>query len=290
MDPQIYIDAARYAHILAVAIGFGAAFLADFHVISRLGKPIDDGLTTTMHLCHSVILVMLGAMWVTGLLLVYIRTGFDLGNFTPKLIAKLMTVAILTANAALITKFAFPLIEQNRGRSLMWLPLSAKLRLAGIGAVSSASWMMALAMGSSKVLAASGWAVFVVLMPVIYFLGVLAAVAVMYLLHLGGEMVAGRPAGRIVSTVPLTRRAPMAMASEQIAAARAPTERRPTIIAAMAQSFAARSHAPTAGPQVAERETGQGHALDAVFASRAAADQRVKTRILPDYLVLSPRT
>ncbi len=199
MDSQVFIDAARYAHIIAVAIGFGAAFLADYHVVSRLGRPIDDHLTTTLQLCHSVIWAMVFGMWATGFVLVYIRTGFDPVNFTPKLICKIITVTILTANAMLISKIAVPLVEENRGRSLMWLPLKSKLCLAGIGAISSASWMLALAMGSSKVLAASGWIVFAFLMPVIYFLGVFAAVAIMFLLHMGGEMVTHRPAHRAVT-------------------------------------------------------------------------------------------
>ncbi len=211
MDPQIFIDAARYAHILAVSIGFGAAFLADYHIISRLGLVIDDNLTTTLHLCHKVIWAMLVGMWVTGLVLIYVRTGFDPALFTPKLICKIAAVSILTANAILIGRFAVPLVEANRGRSLMWLPLRHKLGLAGVGAVSSASWMLALAMGSSKVLAASGWIVFAFLMPVIYFLGVFAAVAVMFLLHMGGEMVVHRPAIRSVPGTGATQRGPVGL-------------------------------------------------------------------------------
>jgi hypothetical protein len=194
MDPQVFIDLARYAHILSVAIGFGAAFLADFHVISRLGRPVDDDLTTTLHVCHAVIWKMVIAMWITGLIMIYIRTGFVLAEFSPKLISKIITVTILTINAGLISKVAMPLVEVNRGRSLMWLPLGSKLALAGIGAISSASWMLAMAMGSSKVLAASGWVVFVVLMPFIYFAGIFLAIAVMYLLHMGGTMVSYRTA------------------------------------------------------------------------------------------------
>lgn len=202
MDPQVYIDAARYAHIITVAIGFGAAFMADYHIISRLGRPVDNDLTTTLHLCHSLIWKMVIGMWGTGLILIGIRTGFVFENFTPKLISKLVTVAILTVNAMLISKVAMPLVEENRGRSLMWLPLSSKLCLAGIGAVSSASWMLALAMGSSKVLAASGWIVFAILMPFVYFSGVFVAVAVMYLLHLGSQMVAYKPKTREATVAP----------------------------------------------------------------------------------------
>jgi hypothetical protein len=207
IDPQLFVDLARYAHIATVAIGFGAAFLADYHVLSRLGRPIDDELTTTLHLCHSIIWKVVFGMWVTGIILVGIRTGFIFANFSPKLIAKLVTVAILTANAALISKVAMPLVEATRGRSLMWLPLGPKLVLAGIGAISSSSWMLALAMGSSKVLAASNGLVFIIMMPVVYFAAVAVAVGTMYLLHKGGQMVAHRPQTKSAGLVPSERRA-----------------------------------------------------------------------------------
>lgn len=261
MDSQLFIDAARYAHIIAVAIGFGAAFLADYHVVSRLGRPIDDNLTTTLHLCHQVIWAMVFGMWVTGLVLIYIRTGFDPANFTPKLIAKVITVSILTGNAMLISKFAVPLVEQNRGRSLMWLPLRNKLCLAGIGAISSASWMLALAMGSSKVLAASGWIVFAFLMPFIYFLGVFAAVAVMFLLHMGGEMVTHRPTPRAVAGPQPDRVTPVSVPSDQNAFSR--------------------MHAT---PQTAQTAT-VANPRERTVAIRLAAQRNLATAIQTDYSV-----
>jgi hypothetical protein len=92
MDLQILIDAARYAHILAVAAGFGAAFLADFHMLSRLNRPVDDRLMVTLHLCHSIVSKAVIAMWITGIIMIGIRTGFVLENFSPKLFSKLLTV------------------------------------------------------------------------------------------------------------------------------------------------------------------------------------------------------
>ncbi len=188
MDVQIFIDVARYAHILAVAVGFGAAFLTDLHVLSRLGNPIDQGFITALHAFHTVIWRSVFAMWITGLIMIYIRTGFEPANFSPKLIAKLLTVGILTINAQVIAKVVMPLIEDNRGQSLMWLPLGSKLWLAAIGAVSTSSWMMALAMGSSKVLAAGGWVTFAICIPIVYFGALAVASAVMWLLHLGAQM------------------------------------------------------------------------------------------------------
>lgn len=285
MDAQVFIDAARYAHILAVAIGFGAAFLADYHVISRLGRPIDDTLTTTLNLCHSVIWKMVIAMWVTGLILIGIRTGFVLANFTPKLICKVITVAILTGNAMLISKIAVPLVEQNRGRSLMWLPLSSKLCLAGIGAISSASWMLALAMGSSKVLAASGWVVFAVLMPFIYFLGVFAAVAVMFLLHMGGQLMA-QPIVRTIALSPAARRGPVSLPANPITAPQPPAERHAPVNAAADLGLTNRKpETRRSGESVpAERLPTSGGSSANNTPVRMAAEQKVSNAVSPDYL------
>lgn len=199
MDLQILVDFARYAHVIAVAAGFGAAFLADFHMLSRLGRRVDDELMSTLHVCHKVVTAALVMMWVTGLVMVGIRTNFVIADFSPKLFSKLITVTILTANAVLIARYAMPLIEESRSRNIMWLPLATKMRLAVIGAVSTTSWMVAMAMGIIKALATSGWLTFIVLFPVTYGLSIAGAVTVMYLLHLGGVLSVPRPAALVLS-------------------------------------------------------------------------------------------
>ncbi len=181
MTDMLLIDIARYAHILVVAIGFGVAFLADYQMLSRLTRPVDDALLASLDVYHALIGKMIVGMWITGLIMVGIRTGFDPANVTPKLISKVATVGILTANAVLIGGLAMPLLRSARGRSLMWLSTSAKLSLAVIGGISSASWMLALAMGSSKVLAAGSLSLFAVLLPMAYIAAVSASVAVMLL-------------------------------------------------------------------------------------------------------------
>jgi hypothetical protein len=172
-DFQLLIDAARLAHLLCIAIGFGAAFLADFQIVRQLGRTVDDRMLQFLDLSHAVIWKILLGMWITGLILIQIRTQFVLENFSPKLASKLIAVAILTVNSALIGRIAMPLIRSARGQSLLDLPMGDKLTLATIGAISTASWLLAMAMGSSKVLAASDWGVFMVLLPVAY----LAAIA-----------------------------------------------------------------------------------------------------------------
>jgi hypothetical protein len=198
MDPTAIVDVVRFSHVLTVAVGLGAAFLADYHSLRRLGLPVDDDLLVTLHACHSLVWTALIGMWCTGLCLVYIRTGFDVGNFSPKLFGKLITVSILTLNAIWIGRYVIPTIEEHRNRSIMWLPLRQKLRLAFAAALSTTSWLLALAMGISKVLAQSGPLTFVLALPLAYLFCSGVALGVMYLLHLGGMMGSQRP--RIVGS------------------------------------------------------------------------------------------
>ena len=209
MDAQVFVDLARYTHIVAVAIGFGAAFLTDMHALRHLAAPIDKSFISSMHAYHTTIWYSVIAMWITGLVMIYIRTGFDLASFTPKLFAKLVTVSLLTINAQFIGAKVMPLIKLNRGHSLMSLPLKAKLRLAAIGAVSTASWMLALALGSSKILAVSGLITFVICMPIVYLGAIMMAVSVMYLLHLGAQMAPGQSGSLGPSFVAVQRPMPL---------------------------------------------------------------------------------
>jgi hypothetical protein len=198
-DPQLLIDLARFAHILCIAVGFGAAFLADYQVARQLARPVDDRMLHLVDLCHDVIWKVVIGMWITGLILIHIRTQFVPANFTPKLVSKLIVVGILTLNSGLISRSAMPLLRRARGQSLLGLPFGSKLTLAVIGAVSSASWLLAMAMGSSKVLAASDWTVFVILLPLGYLAAIALAVGVMAALH-EGELVTDRwPNARVVS-------------------------------------------------------------------------------------------
>jgi hypothetical protein len=188
MDPQIYIDSVRYTHLFSVAVGIGASFLADTLVISRLSAPLDQALLDRLHHYHRLVWFALIAMWISGAAMIYIRTGFDLALFSPKLYSKLAVVLMLTLNALLIGRFAMPMVEKSLGHSLLHMPLGRKLACVWIGAVSSTSWLIALAMGESKVLAASGWHVFVVMVPLAYLSSLMLALLGLTLLHLRGSV------------------------------------------------------------------------------------------------------
>lgn len=187
MDPQIYIDVVRYAHLFSIALGIGAAFMADSLVLSRLRKPVHPALLDQLHHCHRIVWIALAGMWISGAAIIYIRTGFDPALFSPKLITKLFVISLLTLNAILIGRFALPLVTRRLGHSLLDMPLRQQVASAAIGAVSSTSWLVALALGASKVLAESGWPVFFVLVPVAYLISLTIAGLGIMLVHFQGQ-------------------------------------------------------------------------------------------------------
>jgi hypothetical protein len=149
-------DGVRYVHLLAVIIGLGASFFADYNVLRQLRKPVNDALLDTLHHCHRIVWIALLGMWISGIALVYLRTGFVWEHVSPKLINKGVVVTILTLNAWAIGAVAMRHIEGSFEKSVLALPRRIKLPLAVIGGVSTTSWLLALALGSSAVLAKSG--------------------------------------------------------------------------------------------------------------------------------------
>lgn len=168
MDMLLVTDFLRFSHLLAVCLGLGASITADLYIFNRLRTPLTREMMATLHRTHGIVWAALGLMWITGLGLLFIRTGFDPAAFTPKLIAKLGTVGLLTLNALLIGAIAMPMLEGRLGRSIAAFPTALKLRFALIGGISAASWLLALAMGVSKALARSGTEVFILMLPAAY--------------------------------------------------------------------------------------------------------------------------
>jgi hypothetical protein len=179
MDTTIFIDSVRFAHILAVCAGLGTSILADKCAARAMSERIDDTMLHALHQYHRVVVVALVGMWLTGVAMIGIRTGFDFALMTPKLLAKVLTVSFLTVNACAIAWVAMPIMQRSRGKSIAELPARTRTVMGMIGGVSTASWLLALAMGVSKVLAASSAQVFVYLLPAVYLCAVLGALTVL---------------------------------------------------------------------------------------------------------------
>lgn len=153
-------------HVLCVVVAaIGIAF-ADLSLFK--GRQVDRGLLRTG---SQLVAGMLGLLWITGLLITWIDTGFDLAVILarPKLVAKLSVALLLTLNGHLLHRFFFSAVNRPPANARRAANLAAVM-----AAVSGASWLYAGFLGLAKPLAAVvGLAGFAVM-----FLGVLTLCSV----------------------------------------------------------------------------------------------------------------
>lgn len=200
MFDLLVADILRFSHLLSVAAGFGVAVETEIFMMRRRKSAISPGLQSGIEHRHRVILYALGAMWVTGMALIALRTGFQLSAFTPKLWAKISVVAILTINALFISEVALPILKQHAGKRITALPNSARRALFAVAGISATSWIFAMALGSSALLKVAPAWLFQSLLPVAYIAGILVANLVGQKLYAPAKRPA--PARRAVQTQP----------------------------------------------------------------------------------------
>lgn len=168
MDLSLLNDAARATHLLGLALGFGVGILADMTAAKSLVRPLDDRDFETLHRYHRTVSLGLCLFWASGLVLLWLRTGFDPAQFSPKLMTKLGVVAVLTVNAFLIGRIALPTMEAWYGCRLGAMPFAHRLRLAALGGMSGASWIAALALGVFTAMKTFEWEVLSQIIGLIY--------------------------------------------------------------------------------------------------------------------------
>ncbi len=147
IDLSLLNDAARAAHLVGLALGFGVAIMADLCAARSMFRPLQDHEFDDLHRYHRTVALGLALFWASGLVLLWLRTGFDPANFTPKLIAKLCVVSLLTVNAYLIGRIGLPTMMAWAGYRFGALPIAHRLRLAALAGMSGAGWISALALG-----------------------------------------------------------------------------------------------------------------------------------------------
>lgn len=130
-----------YVHLLLAAFALRAVLHTDLLVLSQ--RVVADDLE---HI-HQHLLWLLGALWLSGLGVAAIDLDFDIGLLPtrPKLMAKLTSVSVLTLNGLLLRHWCFPRL--SRGRTL---GAGEHSLLMVIGAISSASWLMAAFIGIAR--------------------------------------------------------------------------------------------------------------------------------------------
>lgn len=147
MDQVLWLDIARAAHMIGLAVGLGLALCADVLAVKSMFLRVTDRDVWLLRLLHRSILVGLALLWTSGLYLLHIRTGWDLAQFSPKLIVKLCVVAVLSVNALVIGGYALPSYSENVGRRFGAFDLPSRIGLSGIAGVSVSCWLAALSLG-----------------------------------------------------------------------------------------------------------------------------------------------
>ena len=163
-----YVDAARLIHLVCVALGLGTVAFVAMSVQRMLFEDGSEDSVALLEKAHRQIWLSIGGLWVSGVALVGIRTGFEIAAFTPKLMMKLVTVTILTADAVLMGRLVTPILRESRGRALVRLDFPAKFIVANCAAISAASWSFALLLGGSSILKPAGFPALLTLGAMIY--------------------------------------------------------------------------------------------------------------------------
>ena len=153
----ILIDAIRALHLLCFAAGMGIAVFFDWRTLQSLHVRISQDDLDVLGEIHSWIKMAFGGLWITGIALVYIRTGFELSNFTPKLITKLTVMTLMLLNVKAIARYVLPVFAENVGRSMLELPYTKLAGMSQCAINSICFWLAGLALGSSVVLKTAGW-------------------------------------------------------------------------------------------------------------------------------------
>lgn len=134
-----------FAHLVGLMGAAGGVALV--HTAVMAGPQPD--LALLQKASRAVVAAFVG-LWVTGLLLIGLDTGFDAAAMASrdKLLAKLTVLAVLTANSVLLHRMVFPCFVAARSgqavpRCTPWLASAA-------GAVSAAGWLYAVFLGVAR--------------------------------------------------------------------------------------------------------------------------------------------
>lgn len=149
---DLMTDVVRLAHMLFFAIGIGSAVFLESIFLSRARVRVDKDVLALVNTGHRLICVALAGLWVTGLILVSIRTNMIFSEFSLKLVAKLAIVTVLTVNSFFISQVVNPHLHSILDGKLADL---GRDRLSLIGCsvgLSAAGWLSALVLGAVRVM------------------------------------------------------------------------------------------------------------------------------------------
>ena len=182
-------DLIRLAHLAAMAVGLGTMVSTDIMTLRRVERRISNEYCRAIESAHRIMMPALLAAWVTGMVLIGLRTGFDPAAFTPKLVAKLTVVSLLSITAVVVKWQVMPIIARAKGETLMEVPLAGKLILALCAAMSMSGWGLALLLGASETFRTADAATLTALLVATYAVAVATALYAAFALHARVAMV-----------------------------------------------------------------------------------------------------
>lgn len=132
-----------FSHLLLFGIAVSLVLWSDLCIVRGKLDTVD-----LKSVGHTVTRLFVG-LWATGLTIIYLDTGFDPAVLAEKskLLMKLVSVLVLTANAIVLHKICFSILAKDSeiNASQAWL-------LSICGALSSSHWLMAAFVGSARML------------------------------------------------------------------------------------------------------------------------------------------
>lgn len=131
-----------YGHVLVCAFAITAVLRTDLKIV--FGNICEQEIARAA----KEISFLLAALWVSGLAIIYIDTGFSAAILAtkPKLLLKLMCVVTLTLNGIALHNISFPVLTRLHG---IFTPRESIL-LVVTGALSTSHWMLAAFIGMSQ--------------------------------------------------------------------------------------------------------------------------------------------
>lgn len=184
MLETILIDFARFGHFVGFAFGIGAGCFADYSIIKKLDTAISPCDIAPLEVVHKIVWTGLGLLWLSGFILLFVRTGFVPSAFSPKLIVKLLVVSILTLNAVLLGMIAMPILRKNVDQPYITFTLEHKTILCFLAGISTCSWISGLVLGIFSALKPTAFSFMVPFFGFAYIVSIAGAIGFAAVLHI----------------------------------------------------------------------------------------------------------
>lgn len=133
----------RIFHFIGLALGLGAAMLLDMMIVRFfLGRVLTQQHCDIFTFCADIVAIGLKLLWMTGLCFLVFYWIFEPVKLTnEKVWAKMVIVAILTANGVFIHRTVLPFLQQQVGGTMLQgTTLLRQHIFLSAGMVSFVSW------------------------------------------------------------------------------------------------------------------------------------------------------